>query len=471
MRSTLSTESSDPSSGLPRGDQSDEGAGDDPDPGPERGSRSPECLAGLAVAGLVTASAQAAVAVVALGSFVLAFLSSLFENALHHHSRVRLVEAARDPALLERIDALLLEEDEIVFASKIARGLAQIAGIACIVMLLVAADPTTWAALAWSLAIAAVWLLVIVAGPYVLARRAGHAILLRGLIPYCRMLAAVRPVSAVLQAIASRVLRAGAAPDPSEEIADEILSKVEEGAREGSLDTSEKQMIEGVMDLREATAEEVMTPRTEMISLPVNATVQEAVAKSIEHGHSRLPVYRDTPDDILGVLYVKDLLPALSRAEAPKLRKLVRRAFYVPQSKNVGELLKEMQARRVHMAIVVDEYGGTAGVVTIEDILEEIVGEIADEHENQTPEDVVKITDSAATVEGHTHIDALHDALGLAEPEAEDYDTVGGLLFTHLGRVPTTGEHYDINGVRFTVLEADERRINRVKVTVTRDAG
>jgi len=419
---------------------------------------------------LLTAQSEAAVLCIAIGCFVLAAIFALFENALQHHSRVRLTEEAKREDMVEAIDDALLQEDEILFATKIGRGLLQIVAVAAVVVLLVQAEVTTWSALGWSFGLAGLFLLSNVAGPYVLGRKAGHVILLRGLIPYRRLIFVVRPVASLLQRLATKMLRAGANPDPTDEITDEILSKVEEGTREGTLKASEKQMIEGVMDLREVTTEHVMTPRTEMVCLQVESSVSQAIVRAQENGHSRLPVYRDTPDDILGVLYVKDLLPYLGRGEQPPIQGILRRPFFVPQSKNVGVLLREMQAKQVHMAIVLDEYGGTAGVVTIEDILEEIVGEIADEHESRAPHDVVKITDNAATVEGRTHIDDLNDALDLEVPESEEYETVGGLLFTRLGRVPSTGEHYDLQGVRFTVLEADERRINRVKVTVHRDS-
>ena len=166
------------------------------------------------------------------------------------------------------------------------------------------------------------------------------------------------------------------------------------------------------------------------------------------------------------MLYLKDLLPYLGKPDLPKIESILRKPFFVPQSKNVGDLLQEMRAKQIHLAVVLDEYGGTAGVVTIEDILEEIVGEIADEHEGTVPSDVVRISEHAATVEGRTHIDDLNRSLDLDVPESEEYETVGGLLFSRMGRVPAAGEHYDLDGVRFTILEADERRINRVKVAV-----
>jgi len=413
----------------------------------------------------LTALQPVGLLIVAIGCLVLAFVFALFENALQDHSRVRLTEEAKSKELAAAIDKVLLREDEILFASKIGRGLVQIVAIATIVVFLVRTETTGFGVVMWAVAGTAVYLLLNVAAPYVLGRRAGHVILHRGLLPYSRAIALLLPGAAALRTVATKLMRAGPEPSPEEEAKDELLSAAEEGAREGALDVKVKEMIEGVMDLGEVTAEQVMTPRTELVCLPVGTTVEQAIERSQERGLSRLPVYRKTPDDIVGVLYMKDLLPYLGRGETPAIERIVRAPLFVPQSKNVGELLTEMKARQVHLAIVLDEYGGTAGIVTIEDILEEIVGEIADEHEQATGVDVVPIGRDQATVDGRTHVDDLNKALDLDVPEGEEYETVGGLLFTMMGRVPEQGEQFDMNGVRFTILEADERRINRVKVT------
>ena len=222
------------------------------------------------------------------------------------------------------------------------------------------------------------------------------------------------------------------------------------------------------MDLKEVDADEIMTPRTEMVCLPVDATVEEAIVRSKERGLSRLPIYRETPDEICGVLYMKDLLPHVGKPGVPSIESIARKPFFIPATKNVSELLQEMRANQTHLAIVLDEYGGTAGIVTFEAILEEIVGEIADEHEASEEADVIRIDENAAQVEGRLHIDDLNDALGIDIPESEEYETVGGLLFSRMGRVPAEGEEFDLERVRFTILEADQRRINRVKVTVDR---
>ncbi len=405
---------------------------------------------------------------IACGSLLLASVFALFENALQHHNRVRLTEEANRVGKTAALDAILLEEEEILFVSKIARGLATMVAVAMIVVVLVHSGASGIALGFWVALGPGVVLFLTVAGPYLVGRRAGHIVLLKGLLPYAVAILPLRPLAAGLHAIAARILGRRAETAPNEEIAEEILSVVEEGAREGALDVREKEMIEGVIDLRAVTAETIMTPRTDIVCIPVGTTAKDAIDHAGARRLSRLPVYRGTPDDIIGILHLKDLLPYFARGETPQIEKLLRRPLLVPGSKNVGDLLHEMKASRTHMAIVLDEYGGTAGVVTIEDILEEIVGEIEDEHESGTEEDFVLINENAATVDGRAHVADLNKALRLEVPESDEYDTVGGLLFSLLGRVPEPGEHYDLDGIRFTILEADERRIGRVKVSVRR---
>jgi len=437
---------------------------DDPDPA----QSCPQPLGALLLlAALPPALGQGGLLLIAIGCLAFAALFALFEHALQHHNRVRLTEEANRVGRTEALDAVLMEEEELLLASKIARGLATMVAVAATVVFLVRAGTGGLALVAWVVAAPGVVLLFTVAGPYLIGRRAGHRVLLKGLLPYAAAMKPLRPAAGALHAVAARFLGRGETT-PDEEITEELLSVVEEGTREGKIDAREKEMIEGVIDLRDVTAESIMTPRTDLVCIPAGATAQEAIERASERGLSRLPVYKETPDEIVGVLHLKDLLPALARGEAPVIEKLVRRPFFVPESKNVGDLLHEMKASRTHLAVVLDEYGGTAGVVTIEDILEEIVGEIEDEHGALPPQEVVLLGDNAATVDGRTHVDELNKVLHLEVPESDEYDTVGGLLLSLLGHVPAAGEHCDLNGVRFTVLEADERRVNRVRVSVRR---
>jgi len=426
----------------------------------------------LLLATILTALAPPALFGIAAAFLLLAFLFALFENALQAYSRVKMLALAKPRGTDERLAALLEQEDDLFFASKVGRGLCQLVGLAFLVVAIAQqGGERTLTTLALALVFGLLFLTVNVAAPYVLGQRFGDAIMLRLLLPYARSITPLTLAAGVLHRTTARILRATAPPDdPREEIEDEILSAVDEATRDGTLEDSEKRMIEGIIDLRAIDADHIMTPRTEMVTLPIEATFEEAIERSRERGLARLPVYRGTPDDIAGVLYMKDLLPYLGHGTTPPIEGLLRTPLFVPQTKNVQELLQEMRARQMHLAIVLDEYGGTAGLVTIEDILEEIVGEIADEHENAAPEEVTRLSENAATVEGKTHIDDLNEALEIDLPESEEYETVGGLLFTRLGRVPSPGEHWDLDGVRFTVLDSDERRVHRVRVTVQRES-
>jgi CBS domain containing-hemolysin-like protein len=446
---------------------------DEPDPGREPGPHPESGSFLLLFALLVSAASPAVLLIVAGGCLLLGFFCSVFEAALSDYSRVKLAAHAKKDGLSDAFDAVLLHEDDILFASKVSRGLFQTVGIAVAAVVFFGTAPGTLQTILVAVAFATFFMVFLVGAPYVLGTRLSENILLRWLLPYARVVGVVRPVTSALERFAARLIGAKhEEADPVEEIADDILSAAEEGAAEGALEHTEKRMIEGILDMREVAVDHIMTPRTEMISVAIDVDAKEAMREAARHGLSRLPVYRETADEIVGVLYVKDLLPFLGEDHMPAVATTARKPLFVPQSKNVAELLQEMRAKRVHLAIVLDEYGGTAGVVTIEDILEEIVGEIEDEHEaSPQRSDVVVIDENAATVEGRTHIDDLNRSMDLEVPESEEYETVGGLLFCRMGRVPVVGEHYDVNGIRFTILEADERRVNRVKVAVQSRAG
>jgi putative hemolysin len=259
----------------------------------------------------------------------------------------------------------------------------------------------------------------------------------------------------------------------AEEIEDEILSAVTEGEREGNLGETQREMIEAVVDLRSQRVEDVMTPRTEIEGLELTDDL-EHIRKFIESaGHSRIPVYTGDLDHIVGVLYAKDLLRWLGRdAKDFKLKPILRRPVWVPETKPLTELLYELRARKVHMAIVLDEYGGTTGLVTFEDLLEAIVGEIQDEYEQQdesVPEIVVDAEARAADVEARAYIEDANKALaplGIALPESEEYDTVGGWVLAMLGHIPVKDESFSAEGVDVTVLEAEPTRVARVRVAL-----
>ncbi len=251
------------------------------------------------------------------------------------------------------------------------------------------------------------------------------------------------------------------------DLSDEVLSVVEDHEDGAEVDEAQKDMIEAVFDMANTDADQVMTPRTDVEGIEVNSTLQQVKDAILEHGHSRIPVYDQTIDNIVGILYAKDLIRYLGTDDEFDLRSVLREAMIVPESKNVGELLGEFKARKVHIALVLDEYGGTAGLVTIEDILEELVGEIQDEYEaaEETPT-IHRLDGDTLRVDARVEIDDLNDELEIDLPENEDYDTVGGFVFATIGHIPKAGEGFDYRGLRFTVTEAQRTHVVRVEVRV-----
>jgi CBS domain containing-hemolysin-like protein len=246
----------------------------------------------------------------------------------------------------------------------------------------------------------------------------------------------------------------------------EISDAAEEGERSGVLEEEEREMIENIIDLGETEAVEVMTPRTDLVSIDCGASIKLARELAIESGHSRIPVYEGNRDQIIGILHVKDLLHA--KADAEPIRELVRKPHFVPETKDLSELLKELKERKIHIAIVLDEYGGTSGLITMEDILEEIVGEITDEFDDQSESTGIRQIDAhTIRVDAKVHIYDLNEKLGLHLPDDVGYETIGGFVFSTLGRVPEAGETFRHNGAEFKILEADPRRVNRVQITVS----
>jgi CBS domain containing-hemolysin-like protein len=247
-----------------------------------------------------------------------------------------------------------------------------------------------------------------------------------------------------------------------EEQEEEVEALIEVGEREGLLEANEGEMMRSIVDLDETVVREIMTPRPDIVALPLATTVDEARRVFLKAGHSRIPVYRDSLDEVVGVLHVRDLLRAADATRGEQqIAGYMRNAMFVPETLSVAELLSEMRLR-THLALVVDEYGGTAGLVTLEDLLEEIVGEIRDEHEPDES-DVRREPDGAWVINGAAHVEKLTELFGV-EIEEREFDTVGGLVVFELGRVPAQGETLEFQSLRIEVLEVDRRRIRLVRI-------
>ncbi len=403
-------------------------------------------------------------------------LVSLGYRALREFSRRDLEEICRRRGKPDRFSEILAEHDDVALGVEIIGNLAAALGVVA---------GAAFAGAEWNFSIhqslaAAVFTALGMGLCLVMLRTwapwAGARLFAEGFLyftwPVWRALAAMtlplstgaRLVDALLHRIAGRKHE----EIDEQAIEDEIRTIVGEGHREGLLEDEAREMIEGVIDLGDAYVSQIMTPRTDMHMIHVDAPWDGMLAEVIESGHTRIPVYDKTRDDIVGILYSKDLLPEVATgdpAARPPLRDLVRKPLFVPETKAVDDLLTMFQQLRTHIAVVLDEYGGVSGLVTIEDVLEEIVGEIDDEYDAKTEDEIHLIDDDACEALGRTHIDEINEVMGLALPEDGDYDTIGGLVFSELGRVPQAGEAIVWQDkVRISVLEATRRRIDRVRV-------
>jgi CBS domain containing-hemolysin-like protein len=254
---------------------------------------------------------------------------------------------------------------------------------------------------------------------------------------------------------------------------DEIMSLVEQDSSDkddsSSLEEDEKRMIRGIFDLDNTSVREIMTPRVDVKALSIDKSVEEAIALITETGHSRIPVYEGSIDDIQGILYAKDLLDREKIKDKP-LKSLLRKPIFVPETKEVGDLLEEIKKNRRHVVIVIDEYGGTAGIITLEDIIEEIVGEIRDEYDQNEDDSPThaELPDGSHIFEARTLISEVNEILGIYLPDGEDVDTLGGLVCSELGHIPKPGEevYFDDKKVHIKVLKSDSKKVLSLKITL-----
>lgn len=248
---------------------------------------------------------------------------------------------------------------------------------------------------------------------------------------------------------------------------EDIISFVNVGNAEGIIEEDEKEMIHSIVTLGETNAKEVMTPRTSMLAFEGTKTINEVWDEILENGFSRIPVYNETIDDIIGILYVKDLMEHIKNGDLNSpISEFVRTPYYVPETKSIIEILKEFRTLKVHIAMVLDEYGGVVGLVTIEDLIEEIVGEIRDEYDDEEDSFYKKIADNEYEVDAMTDIETINKDLELELPISEDYESLGGLIVTTLGRICNVGDEIEIDNIHLKVLEVDKMRVSKVFIKI-----
>lgn len=246
---------------------------------------------------------------------------------------------------------------------------------------------------------------------------------------------------------------------------EDLISFVNVGEAEGIIEEEEKEMIHSIVGLGETNAKEIMTPRTSMFAVEGNKTLDDIWDEMIEAGFSRIPVYEDTIDNIIGVLYTKDVLNYLKEHSTDtQIKELVREAYFVPETKSIIEILQEFKSKKVHIALVLDEYGGIGGILTIEDLLEEIVGEIRDEFDNEEEESIKEVDDNRYEVDAMLDIETINKNLNIDLPISEDYESLGGLIMSELGKIPAIGDVVDFQNVRLVVVEVEKMRVSKVEI-------
>lgn len=383
-------------------------------------------------------------------------------------SRQRLRHGATGPARERSVQRLLDPRRSLVSALQLVQAIAIALAASCIAVVI-------WrngGPAAVAIAVIVVALLFLILGqsiPRALARTnpARSASLLLGT---ARVMATfVKPLSAISDGAVNLLTRllGGERPDivPAG-TEDELLQRGSDAIDDDVIEPEERLMIDNVLHLEEKTARDIMVPRVDIVAVDEEASAPEIVDAVIAHGHSRLPVYRESIDQIVGILYAKDLLPfVIGSTRILPLRKLVRPAYVVPESKRIDELLTELRRNRVHIAIVADEYGGTAGLVTIEDILEEIVGEIHDEYDEETIL-LEYVNDREIIADGRLPIEDVERALGLQLTGEDDpYGTAAGFVHWHLDRLPQPGDRFDAQGIRAEVLDMEGHRLRHLRLT------
>ncbi|ROQ91119.1 hemolysin family protein [Desulfosoma caldarium] len=249
--------------------------------------------------------------------------------------------------------------------------------------------------------------------------------------------------------------------DKPKDLEKQIQQLIDEGEERGLISEDEGEMIQGIFSFRDTVAREIMVPRTDTVAAPQESTVESLIAHIVESGHSRIPIYQNSIDNIIGILHAKDLLQHWGKTDLD-LREILRAPYFIPESKKISEVLRDLRHRKSHMAIVIDEYGGTAGVLTMEDIIEEIIGDIMDEYDAEENW-LVEQEDGSILVDARLDVEELEDYLDMQFPEGK-FESVGGFIISRLGRVPAVREKVVFKNVEMIVEAADSRKVQKVRI-------
>jgi CBS domain containing-hemolysin-like protein len=406
---------------------------------------------------------------------MLTLFFSTLTYSLREFSRARLEEQLERRGKESYLDATVEHASDLVFVTALGRLLSNILVLIAVMTLLHQLGYSLW--LEYLLAVmltGAITLMVSVAVPHAAARHAAEPIIATFITFVHLLWKALTPARKLMHATDNIIARAASGNQLTgsekieEEIEQDILSAVEEGEKEGVVDEQERQMIERVIAFHDTQTSEIMTPRPEVFSISVTASLTQVKETIAQSGHSRIPIYEGSLDHVVGVLYARDLIKLVGEPpERFSLRGLMRTALFVPETKPLRDLLRDFTLQKVHIAIVLDEYGGTSGLVTIEDIFEELVGDISDEHEPEEPAMLKRLSDQSVEADARIEISELNRLLGLNLPEEAGYETLGGFVTTTVGRIPEAGSSFEFAGAKYTVLDAEPQKVNRLRIEMS----
>ena len=407
------------------------------------------------------------IAVLALG---LAATSAVGRRSLAQSDPARVLEAEPSAERRARLEPLLVKADRLVTSASIVEQASSLTFAICTLLVLGGEAPGRLSVVLETIALCvpALWFATDALARAV-ALRGGDTILRRTLPVFHALQLPVEALTAAFEVVRRGVLRLfGQRDDPesTRRIVAGLRDVIDEAEISGHLDETEKEIIGNVMEFRDVDVAAVMTPRTKLAAADVEGGVLAAARLLAETGHSRIPVYETSLDTIIGVVSARDLVAAFAngRAQEADLRELLHPAYFTPETKRVRELLSELRRARVEIAIVLDEYGGTAGLVTVGDIIGEIVGEIPDEYDEDAPAPIRHLAGGAAEVDATLHVSEVNEALELELPEHRDFETLAGFVLAHFGRFPKRGEKFESEGAEFAVVDATDRRVLKVRV-------
>jgi putative hemolysin len=406
----------------------------------------------------------------ALAALVCAGLLATLRRAMAQSSAERVLQRAKSDGHRERLRPLLERIEPLTTSASVLETTASLLFALNLVRVLSESEVPGWGAILFTLGLGVpvLWFATD-ALARAIAQRSGDALLARVLPAFEALQLPLAALAWVFQVVRRGVLRALGVRDDAEatrQIVAGLREVIADAEIRGSLDATEREIIGNVMEFRDVDVAAVMTPRTEISAAEVEDGLLAAAQTAARSGHSRIPVYEGTLDTIIGTVSARDLVQVMAagRLESTSLRQILHPAYFVPETKRISELLAELRREKIKMAIVLDEYGGTAGLVTVGDILSEIVGDIPDEYDEDEESPVRHLARGEAEVDASLHVSEVNEALDIEIPEEKDFETLGGFVLAELGHFPRQGESFVHGEAEFEVLEANDRRVLKVRI-------